>query len=112
MSDRRSDPSPLADPASAEFSPDLLRRLVAPIARTIGPRMLGAGQRMRASQFAEFTPAPGQVVLLGDSIAEPGLWEECSSGQPVLNRGIAGEASADLLPRLDSAMPEPAGVFL
>ena len=52
---------------------------------------------MRASQFAELAPAPGHVVLLGDSITEQGLWQEWFSGQPVLNRGISGETSADLL---------------
>jgi lysophospholipase L1-like esterase len=57
-------------------------------------------------------PAPGHVVLLGDSSTEFGLWQEWFSGQPVLNRGIGGETSADLLRRLDSAVHQPAGVFL
>jgi lysophospholipase L1-like esterase len=112
MSERRTDSPASADPASAEFSPDLIRRLVAPIARTIGPRLLGGAQRMRASQFAALTPAPGQIVLLGDSITEQGLWQEWFSGQPVLNRGISGETSADLLRRLDTAIHEPAAVFV
>jgi lysophospholipase L1-like esterase len=67
---------------------------------------------MRASQFAELPPASGHVVLLGDSITEYGLWQEWFSGLPVLNRGISGETSADLLRRLDSAIHEPAAVFL
>jgi lysophospholipase L1-like esterase len=112
MSDSRTESTALTDPTTADFSPDLVRRLLAPLARAIGPRLLGAGQRMRASQFAVLAPAPGHVVLLGDSITEFGLWQEWFVERPVLNRGIGGETSADLLRRLDSAVHEPAAVFL
>jgi lysophospholipase L1-like esterase len=112
MSDRRTDSSTMADPENAEFSPDLVRRLLAPIGRAIAPRLFGGQQRMRASQFAALTPAPRQVVFLGDSITEGGLWQEWFTGLPALNRGIGGETSADLLRRVDTAIHDPAGVFL
>jgi hypothetical protein len=48
---------------------------------------------MRASQFARFLAPDGQVVMLGDSITEFGLWQERFAGMPVLNRGIGAEVS-------------------
>ena len=67
---------------------------------------------MRASQFEVLHPAPGQVVMFGDSIIEQGLWQEWFVREPVLNRGIGGETSADLLRRVEHAVPDPAGLFL
>jgi lysophospholipase L1-like esterase len=100
------------DPLTAEFSPDLVRRLVEPVAPLLARTLLRRGQVMRASQFAQFPPPDGQVVLLGDSITELGLWQEWFAGMPVLNRGIGGESSADLLRRLETAIGRPTAVFL
>jgi lysophospholipase L1-like esterase len=52
------------------------------------------------------------VVLLGDSLTQFGLWEEWFAGVPVLNRGVSGETSDDLLVRLDGAINDPIAVFL
>jgi GDSL-like Lipase/Acylhydrolase family len=100
------------DALTARFSPDLVRRAGAVLGRIAGPRLLGPGQRMRASQFATVGAAPGHIVFLGDSISQGGLWPEWFAGVPVLNRGIDGETSADLLRRVDSAVREPRAVFL
>lgn len=100
------------DPLAAQFSPDLLRRLLKPLATMAMPKVFGPGQLMRSSQFAQFPAPDGQVVMLGDSITELGLWQEWFAGQPVLNRGVGAEASGDLLRRLDTAIGRPAGVFL
>lgn len=97
---------------SASFSPDLVRRAGAVLARVAGSKLLGPGQRMRASQFALLGAPPGHVVFLGDSITQGGLWQEWFAGAPVLNRGIDGETSADLLRRVDSAVLDPLAVFL
>ena len=97
---------------TAGFSPDLLRRVGGALGRRLGPKLLGRGQRMRASQFAMLGASPGHVVFLGDSITQGGLWQEWFAGAPVLNRGIDGETSADLLRRLDSAVRDPLAVFL
>lgn len=99
-------------PDVAEFSPDLVRRAGAVLARTVGPALMGRAQRMRAAQFAVLGAPPGHVVLLGDSITQGGLWQEWFAGAPVLNRGIDGETSADLLRRVDSAVRDPKAVFL
>lgn len=100
------------DPLASEFSPDLLRRLGAPIARGVLGKLLGAQQAMRADQFARLGAPPDHVVMLGDSITAGGLWHEWFGEIPVLNRGVDGETSADLLRRLDSAVHDPVAIFL
>ncbi|WP_297542938.1 GDSL-type esterase/lipase family protein [Amycolatopsis sp.] len=71
-----------------------------------------AAQQNRASQFAVLGAPGGRVVFLGDSITEGGLWDEWLPNVDVLNRGIGGERSADVLRRLDTAVNEPKAVFL
>jgi hypothetical protein len=100
------------DALTARFSPDVVRRAGAVLGRIVGPRLLGPGQRMRASQFATLGATPGHIVFLGDSITQGGLWPEWFPGVPVLNRGIDGETSEDLLRRVDSAVRDPRAVFL
>ncbi|UGQ12331.1 GDSL-type esterase/lipase family protein [Yinghuangia sp. ASG 101] len=67
---------------------------------------------LRATQFAELVPPPGCVVLLGDSITEGGLWHEWFPDVPLVNRGIGGNTVADVLARLDTAVVDPAAIFL
>lgn len=50
--------------------------------------------------------------MFGDSLTQFGYWEKWFAGQPVLNRGVSGETSADLLRRLDDAINQPLAVFL
>jgi hypothetical protein len=100
------------DALTARFSPDVVRRAGAVLGRIVGPRLLGPGQRMRASQFATLGATPGHIVFLGDSITQGGLWPEWFPGVPVRNRGIDGETSEDLLRRVDSAVRDPRAVFL
>ena len=71
-----------------------------------------AQQSMRASQFALRTPPPGAVVFVGDSITHGGLWDEWFPETLVVNRGISGETSGDVLRRIDDAINAPAAVFL
>jgi lysophospholipase L1-like esterase len=98
--------------STASFSPDLVRRAGAVLARVVGLKLLGPAQRMRASQYATLGVPSRHVVFLGDSITQGGLWQEWFAGAPVLNRGIDGETSADLLRRVDSAVLDPLAVFL
>ena len=101
------------DPLQSRFSPDLLRRLVVEPLLTVSLKtLLRPGQAMRSSQFDQFPAPDGQVVMLGDSITEGGIWQEWFKGMPVLNRGISSQTSGDLLRRLDSAIGRPAAVFL
>jgi lysophospholipase L1-like esterase len=75
------------------------------LALTRGP----AARRREAFRI----PAPsGRVLFLGDSITEEALWDELFPDLPVLNRGIAGDTTLDLLVRLDDAVNEPRLVSL
>ena len=99
-------------PDADQPTPSLRRRLFIPPVLALVKRMLAGAQEHRATQFAEAGTAPGRVVFLGDSITEGGLWHEWFPDVPVLNRGIGGERSADVLRRLDTAINEPVAVFL
>ena len=89
-----------------------MRRITTPPLLAVFIRLLVAGQQHRASQFAAVGAAPGRVVFLGDSITEGGLWDEWFPNVAVLNRGIGGERTANVLRRLDTAVNEPTAVFL
>lgn len=73
---------------------------------------LNAQMTMRATQFERLPPAPGQVVFFGDSITEGGLWHEWFPGLPLVNRGIGGNTVDDLIARMDTAIADPAAIFL
>lgn len=106
---RRSDDD---GPLAATFSPGLLRRFLIEPLCPLGAKLLLPSQIMRASQFDQFAAPDDQVVMLGDSITEGGLWQEWFPGAPLRNRGIGGETTADILRRLDTAIGRPAAVFL
>jgi hypothetical protein len=82
------------------------------LARTLGAPFVAGSQRTRRDQLNSLTPPPGSFVLFGDSITEYGKWEEFLAGLPVVNRGIGGETSAQVLERLDPALNKPKAVAL
>ncbi|WP_189016576.1 GDSL-type esterase/lipase family protein [Paenarthrobacter histidinolovorans] len=88
------------------------KRAVAGRVSSIFDPMMRPQQEHRRSQFAALGAEPGRIVFLGDSISEGGLWEEWFPTVEVLNRGIGGETSAQVLDRLDTAINEPRAVFL
>ena len=88
------------------------RRAVGSAAARLFARLQAAQQEHRRLQFEATGTPDGRVVFLGDSISEGGLWDEWFPDQPVLNRGIGGETSAQVLARLDSAIAGPRAVFL
>ncbi len=72
-----------------------------------------AAQARRVSQFDQLPIQPGDIVFLGDSITEGGLWSEHFPGLPVRNRGVGGDTTHGLLQRLDQVSAgKPAKVFL
>ncbi|WP_432246186.1 GDSL-type esterase/lipase family protein (plasmid) [Arthrobacter sp. G.S.26] len=83
-------------------------RLVAPVMA----KFLDKPQRHRRLQFEALGVSPHRVVFLGDSISEFGLWDEWFPNVPVLNRGIGGETSAQVLDRISTAIHEPVAVIL
>ncbi len=82
--------------------PSLLRlpqtALATALSSAIAPQ-----QAMRRSQFAAVPPIEADVVFLGDSLTEYGLWSEWFLGRSVVNRGIGGDTSAGVLRRLDTS---------
>ena len=87
---------------------DHVLTFAAPLIRKMGRRRLIE----RKAQFALAPPAQGQIVFLGDSIIEQGLWDSWFPGLPTLNRGIGGELIADVQARLGSALQSPRAVVL
>ncbi len=74
--------------------------------------LLGRFQKGRRATFESLDLLPGRVLFLGDSITEGGVWNELVPDVPVLNRGISGDTTAQLLARLDTAVNAPLAVFL
>jgi lysophospholipase L1-like esterase len=69
-------------------------------------------RRIKALHFEELTLPGGEVVFLGDSITEGGMWHEWFPGLPIVNRGIGGDTTDGVLRRLHSAIQHPSKVFL
>lgn len=83
------------------------------ISEWVVEKQTGVGKRTRRSQFAELQVLRGDVIFLGDSITEGGLWHEWFPGVPVRNRGIGGDTTRELLARMESATTDSAAaVFL
>jgi lysophospholipase L1-like esterase len=89
----------------------LRRRLGRAVGQLAAP-LIRPQQEHRRSQFNALGCPSGRIVFLGDSITEQCLWNEWFPELPVLNRGIGGETSGQVLDRLDSAINEPLAVFL
>jgi lysophospholipase L1-like esterase len=58
-------------------------------------------KKPRISQF-ELFPRPAEVVMLGDSLVESGLWSEMFQGVAIANRGVRGDLTEDMLARLET----------
>ena len=70
------------------------------IAEWTAEKVTGASKRMRSSRFREHPVERGDIVLLGDSLTEQGLWNEWFPALPVRNRGIGGDSTGGLLARV------------
>lgn len=57
----------------------------------------------RADLFARSRLRP-EIVMLGDSLVEMGIWDELLEGFSVANRGIGGDDSAGVLKRLSEVL--------
>jgi lysophospholipase L1-like esterase len=70
---------------------------------------MGAGRRRH---FDAIGMAKGRVVFLGDSLTEGGMWPDLFPDLATSNRGIGGEATYDLLERVDDAINDPVAISL
>jgi lysophospholipase L1-like esterase len=65
------------------------------------------------TQFDFLTDTKHGIVFLGDSITEGGHWSEIFSNGAVLNRGIGGDTTQDVLDRIEQVYTlQPAKLFL
>lgn len=88
---------------------DRIYSAVIPMIRALVKGGVGATRR----QHFEAVPVPkGRVLFLGDSITEGGLWSDLFPELPTTNRGIGGEATYDLLERVDATINDPIAVSL
>lgn len=58
----------------------------------------------RVAMFRALPASEVDVVMLGDSHTEGGLWSELLPGVRVLNRGLGWDSSQDVLDRLDEVI--------
>lgn len=73
------------------------------ISEWVADKQTGISKRMRTSQFDELPIRSGDVVFLGDSITEGGLWNEWFPAVAIRNRGVGGDTSREVLSRVHSA---------
>jgi lysophospholipase L1-like esterase len=62
--------------------------------------MIDGMTERRLSQFEVLSTNPVAVVFVGDSITEGGLWSEWLPDVDVINRGISGNTTQDILDRM------------
>jgi lysophospholipase L1-like esterase len=87
---------------------ELFRRFTAPPS---APSGFDWQKRPAVEKFRENRTQPGSTVFLGDSITSEAQWGELFGG--LLNRGVPGNTSRDLLARLDEVTARrPARLFL
>jgi lysophospholipase L1-like esterase len=83
-----------------------MNRLTAIVFRRLG-RWLAWIATGRLAQFEALPVGPHEIVLLGDSITEQGIWNEWFPGRDIANRGIGGNTSAELRARMHASSLGP-----
>ncbi len=67
----------------------------------------------RKGYFNMLPKKKGGIVFLGDSLTEYGQWAELTQNDQVMNRGIAGDTTPNLMRRLDHIVElAPTKIFL
>ena len=67
----------------------------------------------RMSMFESAKTTHADVVFLGDSITQNGIWNEFFPGISLVNRGIKGDTTSGILERLESVLKlHPRKIFL
>lgn len=76
-------------------------------------RFIAPFQERLVSQFEVLPVVAGDLVFLGDSITEGGLWNELFPDVNSRNRGVGGDVTEGVLARLDPIISgQPGKVFL
>lgn len=67
----------------------------------------------RLALFAREHIVPGRIIFLGDSITEMGDWKKALNDSTVINRGVGGDLTRDVLRRLKEITDRnPSKVFI
>ena len=75
--------------------------------------MIDGMTERRLSQFEALAATHSAVAFVGDSITEGGLWSEWLPGVDVINRGISGNTTQDILDRMHQIVSvQPDKLFL
>lgn len=56
----------------------------------------------KVSQFKILSSQPKNIMMIGDSITDRGLWNELLDRNDIVNRGISGDSSVGLLNRIST----------
>jgi len=89
-------------------------QLIASINQLVNPSPYGTStHKQRRTQLFETVGGKTDIVFIGDSHTELGLWNEVFPDTSVANRGINEDTTADVLSRLDSIIRlKPRQAFL
>ncbi|MBL0687571.1 MAG: hypothetical protein JJV94_07080 [Sulfurospirillum sp.] len=67
----------------------------------------------KVSQFQQLSKQPNKnIVMIGDSITDRGLWCELTNRTDIINRGISGDTTIGVLNRLDYLNPNLQQAFI
>jgi lysophospholipase L1-like esterase len=69
------------------------------VIRRLAKRLREARERHRHRRV------PADVVMLGDSLTQEGSWHRYFPGVTVINRGVGGNTTQDVVDRLDTVFP-------
>jgi lysophospholipase L1-like esterase len=70
-------------------------------------------KKHKTSHLETLPKKEGKIVMLGNSITAECEWSELLDNQQVINRGVIGDGTADILTRLDDVIAmKPKQVFL
>ena len=75
--------------------------------------VIDARRARRVTQFELLSGKTANVVFLGDSITGEGLWHELFPDTDLINRGVDGDTTSDVLARIDQIFKlKPERLFL
>ncbi len=89
----------------------MIRVLLALLLRILAP-LVRAAKEHRRTQFAALSHSKADLLFVGDSITEGGIWNEWFPTRTTANRGIGGDVSAEVLARMDALTATANVVYL
>ena len=70
-------------------------------------------KKSKTSHLKTLPIQEGKIVMLGNSITAEGVWHELLQNSDIINRGVIGDGTSDILERLDPIIAaKPRKIFL